>query len=180
MSDKNFFKDFGYLYFKDVLTEYQRLRFASIMLILKQHNSLTFEGINSKGERSNFYNNSYGGNHPEFESALISVQSRVENEIGIKLRPKNTYARIYYNGGEMNKHIDRKGLDYTLSICLFNNLNQDWPLWCIDGKNNHVPINIKAGDGAMMLGSKLTHWREPLVCSDNKFLIQLFMHWEAY
>jgi hypothetical protein len=177
MLDNNFFSEYGYLYLEDLLTKEVRLRFASIMLLMKEKNFLVFEGTDSMGNKNNYYNNSYGGNHQEFEDALISIQPIVEKELGFKLKSKNSYARIYYDGGELNKHVDRSGLDYTLSICLFNNLNNDWPLWCIDAKNNEIPINIGLGDGVLMLGTKLLHWREPLICKKNQFVIQLFMHW---
>lgn len=173
-----FFRDYGYLYFKNILSEEEQLRFASIMMVLKEDNRLLFEGKDAQGNPSQYYNNSFGGNHPEFESALIRIQPRIEEELGIKLKPKNSFARIYYNGGTLSKHVDREGLEYTLSITLFSNLDNDWPLCCIDKKENQVEIPIQPGDGAIMLGTKLTHWREPLVCNDDQFVIQLFMHWE--
>lgn len=172
------FDNVGYLYMKDLLTEEQSLRFASIMLAMKEEKQLIFEGVDSQGKPSEYYKNSYGGNHPEFEAALRAIQPRVEEELGIKLSPKNSFARIYYNGSTLSKHVDREGLDYTMSITLFSNLDTDWPLKCIDKKGEEVPIAIAQGDGAMMLGTKLTHWREPLVCGDDQFVVQLFMHWE--
>lgn len=173
-----FFNDYGYFYFKNILTEEERLRFASIMLVLREDNQLLYEGVDAQGKPSEYYNNSFGGNHPEFEATLKRIQPRIEEELGIYLKPKNSFARIYYNGGTLTRHVDREGLDYTLSITLFSNLDSHWPLWCIDKKGNTVPITIESGDGAMMLGTKLTHWREPLVCNEEEFVIQLFMHWE--
>lgn len=103
--------------------------------------------------------------------------NHIERVLGISLTPKNSYARIYYNDGVLGKHVDREGLKYTLSITLFSNLDNDWPLWCIDKKGTETPISIKPGDGALMVGTQLTHWREPLICNDDQFVVQLFMHW---
>lgn len=171
------FNQNGYLYIPNVLTEEERLQFTNIMLLKKEQNLLHFEPIRPDGKPNPHYTNCYGGDSPEFEEALKRVQVRLEEELGIKLAVKNSYGRIYYNGGILGKHRDREGLDYTLSITLFSNLNEGWPLWCIDLNNNHVPIAIGQGDGALMLGTTLEHWREPLVCNDDQYVIQLFMHW---
>lgn len=175
--NSGFFRERGYAYMTDVISQQQRLRFASIMLDLKQRNKLMYEGA-TNGVASEYYNNSFGGNHPEFELALREIQPRMETELNVKLIPQNTFARIYYNGGKLTKHVDREGLEYTLSITLYQNLGFDWPLWCIDNLGESVPITIAPGDGAMMLGTKLTHWREPLECTDDQFVVQLFMHWK--
>jgi hypothetical protein len=148
------------------------------MMVLKEENQLHYEAHNSDGSQSQFYGNSFGGNHPEFEDALRKLQPHIENELGVKLNAKNSYARIYKNGGVLGKHVDREGLEITLSITLFNNLDADWPLWCIDKLGNTVPIAIRQGDGALMLGTKLSHWREPLTCGEDQFTVQLFMHWD--
>jgi hypothetical protein len=28
-----------------------------------------------------------------------------------------------------------------------------------------------------MAGRQLEHWREPLVCSDDQYVVQMFLHW---
>ena len=111
------------------------------------------------------------------EQALRDMQPRVEEELQVKMKVANSYARIYYNGGTLNRHTDRKGLDYTMSITLFSNLDKDWPLWCKDLEGNEIPLNIPMGWGGMMLGTTMEHWREPLVCEENQYVIQLFVHW---
>lgn len=177
MENETFFNEYGYAYLENILTEEQCLNFASIMILMKEKNRLSYEGITSTGEPSTYYKNSFGGNSDEFEVTLREIQPRIEATVGTKLVPCNSFARIYYNGGILTKHIDRSGLDYTLSVTLLHNLDSDWPLWCTDLKGNNVPLVIKQGDGGLMLGTTLTHWREPLICNDDQFAIQLFMHW---
>lgn len=177
LSTEQFFEEHGYLYIKDLFSEEERLRLASILFMMKEENSLVYEAVDGGGNKSQFYGNSFGGNDQEFEKSLREVQARIEKEIGIKLIPRNSFGRIYYNGGELNRHKDREGLDYTLSITLMSTLDTDWPLWCIDKKGNEVPIAIKQGDAGLMLGTTMTHWREPLVCGEDQFVAQLFMHW---
>lgn len=177
LSKAEFFKKYGYAYIENLITEEQALHFSAIMLSHREDNKLRYEG-KSENDPNSFYDNSYGiGSVPEMEQNLRDVQGRIENELGIKMVPANSFARIYYNGGTLNPHLDREGLDYTMSITLFSNIDQDWPLWCVDLEGNHVQLNIPQGWGAFMLGRTLKHWRGPLVCKDDQYVIQMFYHW---
>lgn len=168
-----FFKKLGYAYIPKVLTIQQCEHFADLMLSLKSNNNLRYDG-----ETPNpYYKESHSGNHQEFEAALREVTPRLAEELDIKIKPANSYCRIYYNGATLTPHKDRVGLDYTLSITLRSTLDKDWPLWCIDHNGVSVPININQGDGAMMLGHTMTHWRDALVCNPEQYVVQLFMHW---
>lgn len=172
MSQSEFFAKHGYAYLNNVLTSEQCDEFTERMLRMKNENHLVYEGGDTK-----FYDNSYGGNCQEFEQALRELTPRLEEELGVKMKPANSFGRIYYNGGTLHRHVDRQGLDYTLSITLYNKLEKEWPLWCIDKLGNEVPINIARGDGGMMLGTTMTHWRDDLVCNEGDYVVQLFMHW---
>ena len=177
LSKAEFFKKFGYAFFENILTEEQCLNFAAKMLSLQEDNKLHYEG-KTANQPNAFYDNSFGvGAIPEMEQALRDMQPRVEEELQVKMKVANSYARIYYNGGTLNRHTDRKGLDYTMSITLFSNLDKDWPLWCKDLEGNEIPLNIPMGWGGMMLGTTMEHWREPLACEENQYVIQLFVHW---
>jgi hypothetical protein len=167
------FDKYGYAYFSNILTEEQTERFSNLMIELKKNSILNYEGAVDNP----YYKESYGGNHDEFELALREVTPRVEEELGVKLKPANTYARIYYNGGTLPSHKDREGLDYVMSITLKSTLKKDWPLWCEDKLGNHIPLIIKRGDGGMMMGNTMNHWRENLICAPDEYVIQLFMHW---
>jgi len=173
------FETLGYAYFKNIITEDMCNHFTQLMYNMKDTNKgVSFEGKTDQTPHS-FYNQSWGGNHQDFEDALRThVQPRLENELNLRLKVQNSFARIYYNGGTLDRHVDRPGLDYTLSITLFHNLDENWPLWCIDKKGNEVALKIDRGDGGLMLGTSMEHWRDPLVCRDDQHAVQLFMHWE--
>lgn len=178
MNQAEFFEKHGYAYLKQVLTTDECLQFAGMMLAMKEENMLSFEGKSESNPHA-FYDNSFGGNRPEFEAKLREVQPRIEEELGLvgKMRPANSFARIYYNGGTLQSHVDRPGLDYTISITLFSNLETDWPLWVVEKQGSKIPLTIGMGDGGMILGTTMQHWREPLVCESNQYVIQMFMHW---
>jgi len=170
---KEKFAELGYLYIPNVLTQQEADHFADLMLGMKKNNQLKYEGA----VENPYYKESFGGNHPEFESKLRELTPQFIEQLGVHMTPANSFSRIYYNGGTLPPHKDRVGLDYTLSITLRENLKKDWPLWCEDKLGNHVPISIKKGDGGMMMGNSMTHWRENLVCGPDEYVIQLFMHW---
>lgn len=177
LTKAEFFKKFGYTNFENIITEDQCFRFAAKMLSFREDNKLRYEG-KTETEPNAFYDNSFGiGSVPEMEQVMIDVQPRLEEELQVKMKPANTFARIYYNGGTLNPHTDRSGLDYTMSVTLFSNLDSDWPLWCTDLEGNNVALTIPQGWGGMMLGRTLKHWRSPLVCKDDQYVIQLFLHW---
>jgi len=39
-------------------------------------------------------------------------------------------------------------------------------------------IDINPGDGALILGTKYTHWRDQLVIDESQKVIQSFYHWK--
>ncbi len=105
---------------------------------------------------------------------------------------KNNFTRIYFNGNELKIHTDRQGLDITLSVCIFSNINYQWPIYVSNVEVNgpwkeNLPIEsyvadstpyfIPVGSGVACLGTRNPHWREPLVCDRKQMVIQAFYHW---
>jgi len=89
----------------------------------------------------------------------------------------NTYVREYKNGSSLIKHTDRNDIGVTLSINLFSNIDGIWTLYEErDGKVNGY--DEETGDGIVILDPyKITHWRDELVCNDDEYVLQLFLHW---
>ena len=89
----------------------------------------------------------------------------------------NTYVREYYNEAFLVKHIDRKDISVTMSICLESTIDTEWPLFAkIDGKE--YSFNTNVGDGILLFGAdKNIHWRNTLNCKENQRVLQFFLHW---
>jgi hypothetical protein len=69
-------------------------------------------------------------------------------------------------------------LDLTLSICTFSNLDKPWDLHVEVEKGKVLSFETKPGQGALILGTKMLHWRDDLVCRDDQYVIQSFYHWK--
>ncbi len=123
-----------------------------------------------------FYRNSFGGNTPGSWEVLRRLTPRMEEITGVKLKEANPYCRIYNNESTLHNHVDREGLDWTISVCLFTNIKHDWPLYAIDGEEI-LSFPTKLNQACLMNGSKLEHWRAPLQCAPDEFVIQMFLHW---
>jgi len=166
------FNDVGHIYVKGVVTPELCQYFSDILFRMKNQHGLKHEGT-----VSGHYGESYGGNCDEFEKYLKAITPQISEKLQVKIKPANTYGRIYFNGGRLQKHVDRPGLDYTLSVSLKTNLTNDWPLYFKDKNGKTIALNIKDGDGAMMLGREMEHWRDDLVCSPDQWATKLFLHW---
>jgi hypothetical protein len=161
----------GYIYVSSVLSFRECERYTAAMLALKDAGSL----VNEADGR--YYKNSVGiARYPDFEELLNTSTRDMTHLVGQDLKPANSYCRIYMNGSTLNKHVDRPPLDVTLSVTL-HTVDHPWLLYAKDLSNTEVAFDIKRGDGALMFGRKMEHWREPLVCKDDEYVCQLFLHW---
>jgi hypothetical protein len=90
----------------------------------------------------------------------------------------NTFVREYINTSTLKKHLDRKDISVTMSICLESTINKEWPL-CAEINNKEYCFNTNVGDGILLFDAdKVTHWRDILECRENERVIQFFLHWE--
>lgn len=128
----------------------------------------TFE--NSYGFSPSNYFNVY---MDKLKSKVLEYNKEIE-----ALNNVNTFVREYVNNSILEKHIDRKDISVTMSICLHSTINKEWPLCTeIDGKE--YCFNTNVGDGILLFDAdKTTHWRDTLICNENERVIQFFLHWK--
>ncbi len=95
-----------------------------------------------------------------FEALSVKLLPLVEKETGLKLWPTYSYARIYYHGSELQKHVDRPSSEVTISVCITRE-NDNWPL-NIQGDSGEIyEIDLDVGDIVIYSGRKHLHWRDP-------------------
>ena len=106
------------------------------------------------------------------EALAVKLQPTIEEAVGMKLHPTYSYARIYYNGSDLPKHIDRKSSEITVSVCLEK--ETDWPLYVKSADGTEHAINLDVGDIGIYSGRKHEHWRNPFT---GKRHVQAFLQY---
>jgi len=117
--------------------------------------------------------NSFSMYSPICFEALLPNLNDIFNEIsGKKLVPAASYARIYYEGAILEKHIDRNCCEYSATICIDSDCL--WDFFIEDYEKNTNKILLNPGDLCFYKGCDLTHWRHPYT---GKKQIQCFLHY---
>lgn len=129
------------------------------------------------------------------ESTLVhleKIEKFIKKDYGENIAFENTFSRIYQNGNDLKIHTDRPGLDITLSACVYSNLDWDWPIFVSFKEVNGLWSTVEdpeeykqesgvyytpVGSGVACLGTRSPHWRDPLICRDDQYVIQIFYHW---
>jgi hypothetical protein len=91
----------------------------------------------------------------------------------MKLWPTYSYDRIYYNGSELQKHVDRPSSEITISVCITKE-ERVWPLMIQNDNKEIFEINLDVGDIVIYSGRKHLHWREPFLGNKQ---IQAFLQY---
>jgi len=106
------------------------------------------------------------------EALGVWLQPKIEEAVNMKLYPTYSYARIYYQGSELQKHFDRESSEVTVSVCLQKDV--DWPLYVKNSEGTVHQIDLEVGDLGIYCGRKHEHWRDPL---PGKKQIQAFLQY---
>jgi hypothetical protein len=150
--------------------------------------SLTMEKGNV--ETSHYYNGSIGFyNLPITNQHLDKIEKLVKSTVGDNIKFENSFTRIYKEGSVLGFHIDRPGLDITVSLCLKRDVA--WPLivslkQADEQYSEHnqesyrlFTSNYDLLPGSMVIaeGRKFPHWREQFNGNNNQSNIYVFFHW---
>lgn len=109
----------------------------------------------------------------KLKSKILEINPNIDDLTNV-----NAFVREYKNNSYLEKHIDRKDISVTISICLESTINKEWPLWAkID--NQDCSLNMETGDGVLLFNAdNIIHWRDSLVCNQNERILQFFLHWK--
>lgn len=122
---------------------------------------------------------------------LNSLDIFVKQKFGTNFVYTHNFLIIYQNKVFLAPHIDRVGLDLTLTVPL-NNITIDWSIF-VDTEysdmslskeqNIHHAMNrakkfvLKKGECVCFEATKLIHWRPYIDLKDQK-LYQMMLHWK--
>jgi hypothetical protein len=149
--------------------------------------------LNDESGQPQYYGNSAGITN--MEQTMPYVPELTELVKTIYDRPikfSNTYSRIYKNESYLGIHIDRPGLDITMSICVGKTAKMKWPLcvslhpwvghWNPEQNKDkwldlYASINLNVGEAGLMEGIIYPHWRDTLICNPDEYALYVFYHW---
>lgn len=90
------------------------------------------------------------------------VKEVVETQLQEPVYPTYSYARIYSNGAEMFKHVDRSASEFSVSLCIeVDNSVDSWPIYFETYNGEVIELKQEPGDAVMYRGNDLQHWRKP-------------------
>ena len=102
------------------------------------------------------------------ESLLLGLRESIGTHLGLELVPTYGYFRIYTEGNDLKKHIDRDACEISMTICVGCE-GESWPIF-IDG----TPVYQEPGDLIIYRGCEVEHWREAFEGTRHA---QMFLHY---
>lgn len=109
-----------------------------------------------------------------FEAVMLMVQPVVEKTVGKKLWPTYSYARQYWNGATLLKHLDRPACEFSATITVDDDGSDNWPIWMTSYDGSISELTLNPGDMCIYKGCELEHWREEY---KGKGQLQTFVHY---
>ena len=89
---------------------------------------------------------------------LSALKPRVEELYGKRLHETYAFYRIYTQGQDLKKHMDRPACEVSVTLCLGSTFNYQWPIF-VDGR----AYGMEPGEGIIYKGCEQVHWRDRLV-----------------
>ena len=108
-----------------------------------------------------------------YEALSLQSQPLIEEIVGKSLYPTYTYARIYYPGATMARHVDRPSCEYSATINIAID-TKPWEIWFENLKGENISIDLYPGDMIVYKGDTLPHWRTEYMGTRQN---QAFLHY---
>lgn len=154
------------LYFKidDILSKDACELLAGALLLCEQQadpNGLEFQDKQVMGSYSRF---DYSGT----DSLKYYLLPKMEQLTGKRLIPTYSYSRIYRNGHDLFRHVDKPRCEYSITITLKDD-GTPWPIIMGDHQ-----VDLPQGSGCVYMGEKIPHERKPYTGQQH---VQVFCHY---
>ena len=159
-----FLEENGYLYLKDFVDK------ESCRLMAESVNAEVVSGRGIKDKQCPLSTSFYGA----FDRAQRELLPLLEDLSGKKLLEANNYIRFYVPGEILNKHIDREGCEYSITLTLGFE-GEPWPFYIEDSFGKEKEIFMSVGDAIFYKGRERPHWRKKYI--EGKWQVQAFFHY---
>ena len=112
----------------------------------------------------------YGSIHSE--ALLRFLKPTIEQITDTQLHESYSFARNYYHGAILQKHIDRPSCEYSATICISK--DTDWGIFIENIDGVETEVELYPGDMIVYRGDLLHHWRNAYQGKTHR---QLFVHY---
>lgn len=163
-STVDYFEKNKYVVLKDALTKEQCDELTKHMFNLFEQGKLV------KDDQCPLSDAVYGD--PIFDDLLQKFAGPIGNNVGRKLLPTYTYARIYRPGEILKKHKDRPSCEISATLTLGYDADSIWPIFFDEDKE--IPVALDVGELAVYQGCEILHWRPAF---KGKWHVQVFLHY---
>ena len=113
-------------------------------------------------------------NYVPFVALLCEKTAHMNELVEEKLLPTYAYARVYKNGAELTKHIDRPACEVSVTLHLGSD-GTSWPIYFTRPNGDIVSKDLKPGEAVIYLGCISAHWRESAFLGQEYG--QVFLHY---
>ncbi len=151
-----------------------------------------FDNSSQELDQGYIYKNSFGVYNLPATLRYTLRFEKIIKQTYPNIKFSNSYTRKYLTDSFLKLHTDRPVLDISVSLCIENNSNLNWPLhisnvawegpwklqsdysnWTSD--NNSYALNV--GSGVLYQGHKFPHWRENFPGSGDQRMLYIYYHW---
>jgi len=159
------FEQKGYVVLSDALTKEQCKQLTAHMFDLDRQGKLV------KDEQCPLSGAVYGD--PVFDDLLVQMADGIGKQVGKKLLPTYTYARLYKPGEELKRHKDRPSCEISATLTLgYDESTPVWPIYFDERQEFQVDLDV--GELAVYKGCEVEHWRPKF---KGKWQVQVFLHY---
>lgn len=164
----NFFKDERYVLLNGAMPPEKCAELSKYMLGLVEN------GIAIKDEQCPLSYSVYGD--PILDSILGEFAKPLSENLGIRLLPTYSYARVYQRGEVLPSHLDRESCEISGTMTLGFDGKTVWPIYIAqdstDTRGHRIDLSV--GDLLMYRGEEIPHWRKEF---KGEWQCQVFFHY---
>ena len=99
---------------------------------------------------------------PLMEVMLVNSKGAVEDIVGCDLLPTYSYSRVYVEGDELERHVDRPSCEYSVTVNVACD-GEPWPIWMQYGDVEPTKVILNPGDAVVYKGCDVHHWRNKMI-----------------
>ena len=111
---------------------------------------------------------------PLMEVMLVDSRGAVEAVVGKELLPTYSYSRVYVEGDELERHVDRPSCEYSVTVNVACD-GEPWPIWMQNGDAEPTKVTLNPGDAVIYKGCDVHHWRNKM--TQSKVNAQFMLHY---